>query len=63
MEKVLTQRDISDRWGVSKQVISNWKKRHEDFPKPDQFVSGGTIALYLESDIKNYEEKRGIKHV
>jgi hypothetical protein len=63
MERVLTQRDLSDRWEVSRQVVNNWSKRHEDFPKPDQFVSSGTIALYLESDVKKYEKKRGITHV
>lgn len=61
MEKLYTKVDIGLRWGVTRQVVNNWSKRREDFPKPIQHVSNGAIPLYLESDIKNYEEKRGIK--
>lgn len=60
MEKLYTKVDLSNRWGVSRQVVNNWSKRNEDFPAPLQFVSNGSIPLYTESSIKLYEEKRGI---
>lgn len=61
MEKLFTKVDLGIRWGVSRQVVNNWSKRNEDFPAPVQSVSNGAIPIYLESDIKLYEEKRGIK--
>jgi len=61
MEKLYTKVDLGIRWGVSRQVVNNWSNRREDFPAPVQYVSNGAIPLYLESDIKLYEEKRGIK--
>lgn len=63
MEKVLTSTDIATRWGKTRQVINNWIRRRDDFPKPCQYVSNGSIPLFKESDIKNYEEKRGIENV
>lgn len=60
MEKLYTKVDIGLRWGVTRQVVNNWSKRREDFPQPVQYVSNGAIPLYLESDVKRYEEKRGL---
>jgi hypothetical protein len=61
MERLFTKVDLGMRWGVSRQVVNNWSKRHEDFPAPVQYVSNGAIPLYKESDIRKYEEKRGLK--
>lgn len=54
--KLLTIADLTTRWNITRQSLHD-KKKNADFPKPVQYVSNGRTALYLESDIINYEEK------
>jgi len=56
--KVLTVSDLCYRWEMTRQGIHRKIKVEADFPKPIQFVSNGKIALFLESDICQYEEKK-----
>lgn len=58
MDKLYTMRDLADRWGVSRQLVNNWRVRHDDFPAPIQNVSGGTIGLWTEKQITKYEKGR-----
>lgn len=70
MEKIYTKADLAARWGVSRQVVNNWSKSKAErgyagrnpvqFPEPFQSVSNGAIPLYLESDIKKYENERNL---
>ncbi|MFG5531464.1 hypothetical protein ACFJXV_13770 [Enterococcus faecalis] len=55
---VLTIADLCYRWEMTRQGIHRKIKVESDFPKPVQFVSNGKIALFLESDIVHYEEKK-----
>ena len=52
--KVLTIADLTTRWQMSRQGIHD-RKGDEDFPRPIQYVANGRTALYLESDIEQYE--------
>lgn len=54
--KLLTIADLTTRWKMSRQGIHD-KKNENDFPRPVQFVANGRTALYLESDIEEYEKK------
>jgi hypothetical protein len=55
LPKLLSKADMATRWNVSRQVVNNWESRHEDFPKPVMHVHNGTLPLYLESDVIEYE--------
>lgn len=55
---VLTIADLCYRWEMTRQGIHRKIKVESDFPKPVQFVSNGKIALFLESDIVQYEKKK-----
>lgn len=55
---VLTIADLCYRWEMSRQGIHRKINVESDFPKPVQFVSNGKIALFLETDILVYEEKK-----
>jgi chromosome partitioning protein len=35
--------EIADLAGVSKQVVTNWRHRHDDFPKPIQTLQSGPV--------------------
>ncbi|MCE4051854.1 hypothetical protein [Bacillus sp. Au-Bac7] len=53
---LLSNIDLATRWGVTRQVTGNWFKRYSDkFPNPDTVVANGTIPLYLESTIVEFE--------
>ena len=58
LPKVLTVSDLCYRWDMSRQGIHRKIKVEDDFPTPIQFVSNGKIALFLESDIELYEQKK-----
>lgn len=58
MDTLYTMRDLADRWGVSRQLVNNWRERHIDFPAPLQYVSGGSIPIFTETSIKKYESER-----
>jgi hypothetical protein len=44
--------DIAELAGVSRAAVSNWRKRHDDFPKP----VGGTVAqpLFSRTDVEDW---------
>lgn len=52
--------DLARRWGVTRQVVNNWEKRHNDFPDPVMHVHGGSLPLYLHEDAVEYEKKRDL---
>lgn len=54
--KVLTIADLTTRWQMARQSIHE-RKDDLSFPKPVQYVANGKTALYLESDIEDYEQK------
>ncbi|MEK4444298.1 hypothetical protein [Niallia sp. FSL K6-0077] len=59
---LLSNHDLTDRWNVKKQTISNWQKRYEDkFPQPDFLVSNKTVRLYLETTIEEFEQTEFFK--
>ena len=51
--------DIADRLGVEKNVVSNWKKRHPDFPTPVVLVSAGHVSVYLWSEVQGWAMAHG----
>jgi hypothetical protein len=53
--KLLTIADLSTRWNMPRQSIHE-RKNGIDFPKVIQYVANGRTALYLESDVKKYEQ-------
>ncbi|MEK5155947.1 hypothetical protein HUN88_15290 [Bacillus amyloliquefaciens] len=61
--KVLTNTDIATRWGKTRRAVYNTITRNEDFPEPVAHVQNGQVPLYLESDIIEYEKKKGIEPV
>jgi hypothetical protein len=61
LPKLYAKADMAARWGVSRQVVKNWETRHEDFPKPVMWVGNGTMPLYLEQDVLEYEKRRRLK--
>lgn len=61
--KLYANADIGTRWGKNKQAMHNFIVRNKDFPKPVMHVQNGRIALYLESDIIEYEKLKGIEPV
>lgn len=44
--------EIAHLSGVSKQAVSNWRKRHSDFPKPFQILDSG--PLFQKSEIMTW---------
>ena len=41
--KLLGLAEFAELAGVSKQVVSNWRLRHDDFPKPIQEIQSGPV--------------------
>lgn len=58
---LLSKADMATRWGVSRQVVNNWESRHNDFPAVAITVHNGSLPLYLESDVGEYERARGLQ--
>lgn len=54
--KLLTISDLTTRWEMPRQSIHE-RKNTNVFPEPVQFVSNGRTALYLEEDIKKFEDE------
>jgi phage terminase Nu1 subunit (DNA packaging protein) len=49
-DDIINSTEIAELFGVSQPAVSNWKKRHDDFPKPFHVVRGyGGVeySLYL----------------
>lgn len=47
---LISTKQIAELAGVSKQAVSNWTTRHEDFPKP-AFVVSAKLPVYLRSEV------------
>jgi len=55
LPKLLTIADLSKRWDMPRQSLHE-KKGEYSFPLPVQYVANDRTALFLESDILEYEE-------
>lgn len=55
LPKLLTIADLSKRWDMPRQSLHE-KKGEYSFPLPVQYVANERTALFLESDILEYEE-------
>lgn len=55
LPKLLTIADLSKRWDMPRQSLHE-KKGEYSFPLPVQYVANNRTALFLESDIKEYED-------
>lgn len=55
LPKLLTIADLSKRWDMPRQSLHE-KKGEYSFPLPVQYVDNERTALFLESDILEYEE-------
>jgi chromosome partitioning protein len=53
--EIVAVAEIAEMFGVSKQVVANWKTRCKDFPEPVANLAMGSI--YKKSDIKCWGEK------
>lgn len=53
--KLLTIADLSVRWDMPRQSLHD-KKGESNFPLPVQYVANDRTALFLESDIIEYEK-------
>lgn len=51
----LTPNNLSERWGVSKQTLSNWRHTGKG-PKFHHGVVPGTRVIYWLTDIEEYEK-------
>ncbi len=54
LPKLLTITDLSKRWDMPRQSLHEKKGEHS-FPLPVQYVANNRTALFLESDIIEYE--------
>jgi hypothetical protein len=54
--KLLTIADLSVRWDMPRQSLHD-KKGENKFPLPVQYVANNRTALFLESDIIEYEKE------
>lgn len=54
--KLLTIADLSLRWDMPRQSLHD-KKRENKSPLPVQYVANNRTALFLESDIIEYEKE------
>lgn len=55
-QKYLSIGDISERYGVSRATVYNWKKRENDFPSP-VMIAGR--PYFREYDIEKWDAARG----
>jgi len=55
LPKLLTIADLSKRWDMPRQSLHE-KKGEYSFPLPVQYVANNRTALFLESDIIEYED-------
>lgn len=58
-----TQQSMAERWGVTRQNIAAWSKRHEDFPKELEGIiadTKGAPKVYPLYEVEQYENIRGL---
>lgn len=53
---LLTPSDIAERAGVSRAAVSNWRKRHSDFPGP---AGEDSKPLFEEQEVRQWLEQHG----
>lgn len=51
--------ELADIFGVSKQVVSNWRDRNPEFPTPVAVLKSGPIWLF--DQIKEWADEKGIQ--
>lgn len=51
---LISSSDAATLLGIGRTAISNYKRRHIDFPPPVASVSNGTVDLYLRSEIMEW---------
>lgn len=57
---LFTKQDMASRWGVSVQVITNWSRRHDDFPQEMTGVfQDDKAGIFPISEVERYEQARG----
>ncbi|GAQ19135.1 phage transcriptional regulator, AlpA [Oceanobacillus picturae] len=54
--KLLTIADLTTRWDMPRQSIHE-RITYREFPEPIQYVSNKRTALFLESDIEEFEKE------
>jgi predicted DNA-binding transcriptional regulator AlpA len=57
VQDFMTLREVARYAGVRPSAVSNWKRRHDDFPNPVDVSSSGT--LYRRSDILDWLTRHG----
>lgn len=62
-DKLCTSSDAATLLGVERAVLSNYKKRHEDFPAPAFTDSSGKVTLYWIEEVRAWGEARESKRV
>lgn len=58
-----TIQSMAERWGVSRQNVYAWSKRHDDFPKELEGIiekTDMTPKVYALKDVERYERNRGL---
>lgn len=58
LDDLVTTSEVADMLGVGVSAISNYKQRHEDFPKPLVAVNRGRTDLYSRKAIVAWWMKR-----
>lgn len=58
MPKLLAVADIRTRWEMTRQGVHKRIRQDPDFPKPVMRIANGSLVLFLESDIADYEQKK-----
>jgi hypothetical protein len=58
-----TLQSMAERWGVSRQNVAAWAKRHDDFPKELAGIieqTSKTPKVYPLYAVEQYEQMRGL---
>lgn len=53
-DDLVSHTDIARMAEVSPAAVSNWVKRHENFPKPVAVFANGKFKVYLWSEIREW---------
>lgn len=51
INEIVAAADLGLLFNVRSNVISNWRKRYEDFPDPFIVVANGSTPLYIRSEV------------
>lgn len=58
---LFTKQALAERWGVDRQTVQNWSKRHIDFCEPVEGLVVGAGSYYPLYEVVEYEIRRGLK--